>query len=206
MRRRTLSLSRPRTHVLAWPLQCTQDFVLACGTRYCLRVPQPVTLESRRSGCMLLHGSPDVPYSPESPRRSMWNNYHSAGTMYDTFSHSCNSLLYDMQGESLMSGTWVGLDSFSAAGRDARTQLILLTLRCTMCTGIRLLPNFVPLSPHFSAMCESSSFYFKSLSRCQAPYVNSKFCVRLTHNRHRKKGFNSTCERVTVACNSVARF
>jgi hypothetical protein len=34
-----------------------------------------------------------------------------------------------------------------------------------MCTSTRLLPNFVPLSPYFSAMCESGSFYFKLLPR-----------------------------------------
>ena len=41
----------------------SKDSVLTCGAQHCRHVPQPVTLESRRSGCMLLHESPGVPYS-----------------------------------------------------------------------------------------------------------------------------------------------
>ena len=41
----------------------SKDFVLTSGARHCQQVPQPVTLESRRGGCMLPHESPGVPYS-----------------------------------------------------------------------------------------------------------------------------------------------
>ena len=206
MRRRTLSLSRPRTHVLTRPLQHTQDLCWHAELGTVCTFHNPSRWKAVAVGVCCYTGRQMFP--------TRWRALEEACGIITTAQALCMihfrihaiPSFTTCRGESLMSGTWVGLDSFSAAGSDARAQLILLTLRCAMCTGIRLLPNFVPLSPHFSAMSESSSFYFKSLSRCQAPYVNSKFCVRLTHNRHRKKGFNSTCERVTAACNSVARF
>ena len=40
----------------------------------------------------------------------------------------------------------------------------------------------VALSPHFSAMCESSSFYFKLPLRCRTPRLSTKPCVRLFKN------------------------
>ena len=41
----------------------SKDSVLTRGARHFRQVPQPVTLESLRSGCTLLYESPGVPYS-----------------------------------------------------------------------------------------------------------------------------------------------
>ena len=53
----------------------------------------------------------------------MCRYYHSAGTTYDTFLRPCNSLLDNTQGESLVSGNWIGLNSFSASGRAMRVHM-----------------------------------------------------------------------------------
>ena len=149
-------------------------------------------LESLRSpGCALLHGSPDVPYSLVSPRRNMCNIYHSAGTMYDTFSRPCNSLLDDMRDGSLMSGNWVGLGSFSAADRAMRGHIThTADTPVYYVHGHSLIAQLRPsVKPRL--LCD-----VRSISNpCRAPHVNSKSCVRFFF----KKKELSNCKRLYQA-------
>ena len=170
------------------------DVLVQPGARHCRQVPQG-PLERRRSRCMLPHESPDVPYSLSSPRKT-WLIITTARAlcMIHFRAHAIPS--HDRRGESLASGNWTGLNSFSASD-SKRTpvhtphQRVSSMGRVRQCIRIAL-SNFVPLSPHFSAMCESGAFYFKLLPRCWAPQA---FVFAFSKTSHR---IGSGCKHIIL--------